>query len=356
MGKVLKFEVTDRIEVSRAATFKHPAITLGQDGVFRIAADTADLKEIWAGKVFSSDHVVFNCAFSASLKGEPNTARASRCYRPRVAGDVVVARCGTKGLEGVKDTQYGPGLTVLREDGKPGAFQFFGFCTGAAEVACSERSDYLAIFSKDGAVIHGMVSDGKFVKVSDARINIGSTGEKIAFLRFGSDTWWAAMGGCASKDDSQVASNKFPRQTWLDCDTYTRAGDDVMGYVGLGVSPKNWMAYLAVCLYGKCLVNKVSAGGRVMFAPDNLSSIGAADEMDRHAVQFIPAKGRMAALWSRGGGIVFADVDAVLSGGGISPVLCPGSLAAACPTPDGFAALVVKDGGLVLYKVRITKA
>lgn len=357
MAKSLKFEIWDRVAVSLAAKFKHPAIALGQDGAFRIAADTADMKEIWSGIIGSGDRVVFNRAFRASLGGEPNTARASRCYRPRVSGNVVVGRCGIKGYEGkYPNLQYGPGLSVIQPDGKPGAFQFTGHTTGAAEIACSEREEYLALFAKDGAVLDGVVSNGRFLELSRTNVNIGSTGEKIAFLRFGSNTWWAAMGGCASKDDSQVASNKFPRVTWLDCDTYTRAGDDVMGYVGLGVSPKNWMAYLAVCLYGKCLVNKVSADGRVLFAPDNLSSIGAADEMDRHPVQFIPFKGRMAALWSRGSDIVFADVDTVLSAGGISPVLCPGSLAAACPTPEGFAALVVKDGGLMFYKVRLAKA
>ena len=352
----LKFTTIAETPISTSASFKHPAIAIGSDDRFRIAADTADMKQVWFWEQTQTRWAEQLIAQAGAKTKGANKVLAAGAYVPSLAlgnGFAAVAfRCRKKGWEKVPGVLHGPGLVVIPDGCEKGPFHFCGFTTGAVRVA-RESDSRIALFSKDGdgqyylVAGSGLIEDGRFY------VDIGATGEKIVYIRVGA-SWWAAMGGCSSEDDSQVASYLFGRRTWMNCDVYHEAGSDVTAYPGMGVK-SNGTIYLGVCLRGRLFFNKVTAAGVVQFSPANLPSIGPADSMDRHPVQFVPCLGRMAAVWSDDGNIMAADVDAARTGKTAPSVVCRGNLAAACNRPGGMSLAVIRKGQLIHVPVAIAK-
>ena len=188
------------------------------------------------------------------------------------------------------------------------------------------------------------------------KVDLGLSGEKLAYATAPGGFWAAAMGGCASKDDSSVCASTWAgsRRYWCDCDVYTEQGDDTR-YVGIGMTPSGTV-YLAAQLGGQVRVNRVSPAGVVKYHIGNLPAIGACPAMDRHAVQLVAQRGRMAAVWGAGGSIYGVDVMAAMKGTQTPSRLCAGNLAAAVACPGGMALAVTDNGGNVrLVKVKVGK-
>ena len=265
---------------------------------------------------------------------------------------VVAFRVGIK--EWGSEAIYGPGFVVCPEGAEPGPFVSKAFTKGAVRVARVDGSQVDAL-SKDGARMRYRIRGTALEESGGDKVDLGLSGEKLAYVRDGDgDAWAAAMGGCASKDDSSVCASTWAgrRVTWADCDVYLEQGDDTR-YVGIGMTPTGTV-YLAAQLGGQVRINRVSPAGAVKYPPGNLPAIGACPTMDRHAVALVAQRGRMAAVWAVGGSVVAVDVMAALRGVQTPSRLCAGNLAAAVACPGGMALAVTDNGGGVrLVKVKV---
>ena len=354
--KSLTFHVEQVTEIGTIPGAKRPAIAMNAAGQARIAVDTGDMKQVHFIAQTGGGFVSRLIAQSVKGGSGGNQVNASRVYVPTVAcvdnAAVVAWRCGIK--EWGSESIYGPGFCVCPENGEPGPFISKAFTKGAVRIARYDASQVDAL-SKDGARMRYRIRGTALEEAGGDKVDLGLSGEKLAYTRQG-EAWAAGMGGCASFDDSSVCSSSWGsgRRVWCSCDRYTEQGDDTR-YVGIGMTPSGTV-YLAAQLCDQVLVNRVSVGGSVKFKIGNLPAIGACPTMDRHAVQLVPLRGRMAAVWGAGGSVVGVDVMAALRGTQTPSRLCAGNLAAAVACPGGMALAVTDSGGNVrLVKVKVGK-
>jgi hypothetical protein len=128
-----------------------------------------------------------------------------------------------------------------------------------------------------------------------------------------------------------------------------------MLYPGIGCIPfKIPRVFFASQYGGLMLVNRVRAG-RTLFSPSKLRSIGAATHTPRHAPALVPAKWRMAAIWTAGGNIVAVDVEGALAGACKPTVLCAGQKAADCAMGAGIGLAVLRGGSVLFATVETRK-
>lgn len=348
--KTLSFQplAEETVGIDGCAT---PSICKGSDGLARIAVSGSKVVRLARQK--SGGWQTMTVATAAQFPGVVDIADGVSVTSSTVA-DVVAGRCRTKGSG--NDTYHGPWMTIVKAGAlTPGPMKSMLITTGGCRAVFDNPDPNLVeLWSKNGDYALVNVTTGAIV--SRGHDSIGNTGEKLAVAPGG----WRAFNGCANKnspgtdnqDDSRVIRRGDSAVTWLDADTYDVGADE--RYPGMAVRPLVVpLAYLACVVGGRVLVNKVK-GGKAVFDPRKLRTIGSSDRMDRHPVQLVPARYRMAAFWSLRGNIMAVDVDGAIAGAAKPAIVAQGQLAAACAVAGGIGLAVVR-GGSLYYQVVKTK-
>lgn len=355
---MLTFEL-ERMEELKAAGayFDAPAICMGPDKLPRVAAHARD-KSVWLFRPKGLNWAAWPVA-RAAKDGGSQSLPVVDVYGISVASstvaDCVTGRGRTKGMG--NDTFHGPWLTVVPAGQGPGPIQFVGKGFSAGAVRCifdTPEAWRLELWSKNGAwTTWDVRGSGASKLIARGDDRIGATGEHLARVAGG----WMAFGGSSTYGDSMVKQRGGQAARWMDCDVYPEAGSDVFGYVGMGtrVNAGKTVVYLGAAPAGQALLNKV-VDGVALFCPGVLPSMGPADRMDRHGIQFAAVAGKMAAAWTCGGEIMLADADAAVARVAAPTPIQDGSLAAMCKGIGNrlLLALVTK-GKLFLCTVKVKK-
>lgn len=351
--KTLSFAYGAEVRVPfLAGSADEVALAMGPDGLPRIAAHIG--KEVWYARRSQSGVWAVDLVARASTDGGAWSMPVVDVYAISIASssvaDVVAWRNRTKGGSPAMQIWHGPCMTVIPQGQLPGRAQAKLFTVGACRVIFDDAANpaLVEMWSKDGNWRMFDVSNPVDSPEAVAgRDNIGATGEKMCRVAGG----WSAYGGC-TENDSRFMRRGGASVKWMSGDKYPDIGDD-MNYPGLGVQPAAVpKAYLATQYHGRMLVQRV-ANGVPAFPITALPSIGAAASIGRHAPQLVLSKGRMAAIWTGGGGKIMAgDVDGLLAAVGAPQVLCDGSKAAAVKAGAGIALATLRKG--VVYFGQVT--
>jgi hypothetical protein len=249
-----------------------PAVTCLANGSIVIVADCDNQKRIVVGQE-RQDGVFIQATLGTSSKDAGGGKfNASRLYVPSIAsgpmGWVASWRNGVK--EWGRD--YGPGAA----NGDLSLFLGKGFTTGAARMAYDPKAKRFVLLSKDGAFLE-LAQDLSIV--GRGTLRVGKSGEKLAFVIGANGIRHSAMGGCQAGPSAYIDSTMSKAVVWASARAYPEQGDDVQGYVGIGLlGPRK--AIVGGIYAGGLRVNVIKAG-KVLRNPESLPSLGSASKQER---------------------------------------------------------------------------
>ena len=328
-----------------ATSGKRPCVAALTDGRLVIAWDADGEKKIVVATEGGGGKFAVETVATSGKQGGPDVFNASRLYVPSIATDgtgyMISWRCGIKEW----GNQYGPAVF----DGNYSHFMGQGFTTGAARVAYDPLKKRYVLFSKDGAYRE---LDQQARELARGTLKVGKTGEKMALCIGPDGVRHAVMGGCQADPSAYISSAMPSRVVWASAKAYPEMGDDIAGYVGLGIISPRKIAVGAI--YRGALRINVIKGGKPVYPADSLPSLGDATKQERCGPTFCPLAGDLTAFWRQGNNVVGVSVKAALKGKAAASVVCAGEMPQAAwnPAKGCISMVYCRAGGVCVREVR----